>query len=210
MPAVAETAVKKSTYGTTAFIGVEGSPDRNIAPGHGLPDRVEADAVRPWAFSTEGVQRGNDDFRAREREGLVVEPHGDQRLPGEIRYDDVRALYQLLNYLSPGWLHGVERHPPLATIALNEQGSLTGRGDWTEVSIFAAANLLDANDVSAEIGQKRAAEWPGDVATKIEHADAVKDAPSRSVSHFLAHQGISRSRCRLARPWALAPSENEP
>ena len=153
---------------------------------HRLRDAVEADLVRPGPARPQRRHRAEDDLGPDGAQRVVVEAHPRDRVGRQVGDHDVGRRHQAAHDLAPLGLHRVQRQAALAAVALQEHRAGAVLRDRLYPSVLAAAQLLDADHVGAEVGQQRGAERPRDVAAEVEHAHARQHAGG--VARVLRHR----------------------
>src|SRR5262249_51815149 len=99
--------------------------------------------------------------------------------------------------LAAGRLHRIERQAKFVAAHLEEHGAFAALGDGRHPAILAAFDLLDADDLGAQVAQHGAAERAGDVPAEIENAYSFQNAWHRFPTYSRTHLTLRGAKRRL-------------
>ena len=119
--------------------------------GERLADPVESALRGARALVAERALGDQDDLRAQRREARPIEAERGEPARRQVGDHDVRGAQQSLHDLATCGTAGVERQRALVAGGLEEHTAFTALADRCDVAVFAAADLLDADDLRAEV-----------------------------------------------------------
>ncbi len=162
--------------------GAERLADRRAGqahqPAHRLAERVEGGALAIGAVLAEAGDRGQDDVRLQLAQPVVAEPHLRHRPGTEVFEHDIGARHQRGEDLLAARGPQVEAEALLAAVVDREIDALAAH-QRLRLARLLAAQLLDLDDLGAEVGEDHAAARAGLVPRQLEDPNAVQRSAHR-------------------------------
>jgi hypothetical protein len=186
--------------GSVDDLGIARLPLLHADPAHGLQDLVVPGAILEGSAVPVTGQRAVDQARIDHLHPVVIdaEPRRDGR--PEVVDQHVRPLGQPPQYLEPVGILQVEADAVLVAVDAEERAALV-RERRRVVAQVVPLGGLDLDDVSAEVGQQRAAVGPRHVAAQIEDGDSAQGAVSLAgVECQRDHAPYGTARCVRVAP----------
>ena len=204
-PSVAE---QKSTNGADERVGWPAGPDIAAAPdiAWARPSKPTRSLHGPPDPNTLLVARMMSGLTSRASRSRRPSRRGPRRHVGD---HDVGGGDEATQHVAARRLRRVQRHAPLVAADLEEQRTRTVGRHRRHEAVLGAVELLDADDVGAEVGQVGGQARAGDVPAEVEHPDVVQNAGHRYP--LVAAVTRNGSGCPRGRNcWECAAAVHEP